>query len=99
MLSEVLSSPQARAWIIDRRITRNAVGAVVVQSIRPWLDSVPSNQLADHPFGGIAIQDLPKIESSALLLEVLSGTSFVVPPLPNTLFQRDPSSLMDESTE
>jgi arginine deiminase len=91
MLSEVLSSPQARAWILDRRITRNAVGAVVAQSIRPWLDSVPPVQLADHLIGGIAIQDLPKSESSALLLEVLGGTSFLVPPLPNTLFQRDPS--------
>ena len=37
------------------------------------------------------MEDLPKSESSALLLEVLGGTSFLIPPIPNTLFQRDPS--------
>jgi arginine deiminase len=91
LLSEVLSSHQARSWILDRRVTRNAVGGVVARSIRPWLETLPAVQLADHLIGGIAIQDLPQSESSALLLEVLGGTSFLVPPLPNTLFQRDPS--------
>ena len=41
--------------------------------------------------GGIALEELPKSENSALLLDVLGGTSFLIPPIPNTLFQRDPS--------
>jgi arginine deiminase len=52
---------------------------------------MPAEKLAEHLIGGIAIDDLPKSESSTLLLEVLGGTSFLVPPIPNTLFQRDPS--------
>ena len=60
-------------------------------AIRPWLDAMPAPALADHLIGGIAMEDLPKSESSALLLEVLGGTSFLIPPIPNTLFQRDPS--------
>ncbi|HEX2842713.1 arginine deiminase [Hyphomicrobium sp.] len=91
MLAETMSIPEARAWVLDRRITPNGVGEVLSRVIRPWLDELPPTNLADHLVGGIAMEDLPKSESSALLLEVLGGTSFLIPPLPNTLFQRDPS--------
>jgi arginine deiminase len=62
---------------------------VVAQAIPPWLAEIPAAKLADHLIGGIATQDLPKSESSALPLDVLGGTSLLIPP--NTLFQRDPS--------
>ena len=78
-------------WLLDRRITPNSVGRVTAMAMRPWLDAMPAPALADHLIGGIALEDLPKSESSALLLEVLGGTSFLIPPIPNTLFQRDPS--------
>jgi arginine deiminase len=91
LLAQVLNIADARSWILDRRVTANSVGRVVAQSVRPWLDAMPAAKLADHLIGGIAMQDLPKSESSALLLNVLGGTSFLLPPVPNTLFQRDPS--------
>ena len=91
LLAATLDDPEARSWILDRRITANSVGLVVTRAVRPWLDAMPAKQLADHLIGGIAIEDLPESESSALLLEILGGTSFLVPPIPNTLFQRDPS--------
>ena len=91
LLGQTLESPEARRWLLDRRITPNSVGRVTAMAIRPWLDAMPAPALADHLIGGIAMEDLPKSESSALLLEVLGGTSFLIPPIPNTLFQRDPS--------
>jgi arginine deiminase len=91
LLARILDSTEARAWILDRRITANSVGRVVAQTIRPWLEEIPAAKLADHLIGGIAIQDVPKSENSALLLDVHGGTSFLIPPIPNTLFQRDPS--------
>jgi arginine deiminase len=91
LLSQTLESSEARSWILDRRITANSVGRVVTQLIRPWLDAMPAPQVADHLIGGIALEDLPKSDNSALLLDVLGGTSFLIPPIPNTLFQRDPS--------
>src|SRR5205814_9161853 len=86
LLAATLDDPDARSWILDRRITANSVGLVVTRAVRPWLDAMPAKQLADHLIGGIAIEDLPESESSALLLEILGGTSFLVPPIPNTLF-------------
>lgn len=91
LLAQTVSNADARSWILDRRITANSVGPVVAQAVRPWLDALPAARLADHLIGGIAMEDLPKSESSTLLLEVLGGTSFLTPPIPNTLFQRDPS--------
>jgi len=91
LLAETLDDPVARAWVLDRRITENSVGGAVAQAIRPWLDEMSGKELAEALIGGIAIQDLPKSNTSGLLLEILGGTSFLVPPIPNTLFQRDPS--------
>jgi arginine deiminase len=91
LIAQTVASPAARAWILDRRITANSVGRMVAQAIRPWLDAMPAAKLAEHLIGGIAMEDLPKSETSALLLAVLGGTSFLIPPIPNTLFQRDPS--------
>jgi arginine deiminase len=91
LLAETLDDPTARAWVLDRRITDNSVGAAVAQAVRPWLDEMQGKELAEALIGGIAMQDLPKSNTSGLLLEVLGGTSFLVPPIPNTLFQRDPS--------
>ena len=91
LLAETLEDPTARAWVLDRRITDNSVGGAVAQAIRPWLDEMSGKELAEALIGGIALQDLPKSNTSGLLLEVLGGTSFLVPPIPNSLFQRDPS--------
>jgi arginine deiminase len=91
LLAETLEDAQARAWVLDRRITPNTVGAAVSRAVRPWLDELSGEALARFLIGGIALEDLPKSEGSALLLDMLGGTSFLVPPVPNSLFQRDPS--------
>ena len=91
MLAETLQDPAARAWVLDRRITVNDVGLGVAAAIRPWLDEMPAPKLAEHLIGGIAVLDLPGSEMSTMLLEAFGGTDFVIPPVPNTLFQRDPS--------
>jgi arginine deiminase len=91
LLAETLDDKEARAWVLDRRMTINEVGTGATQTLRPWLDEMPSPKLADHMIGGIAILELPKSEWSALLSQAFAGTDFIIPPLPNTLFQRDPT--------
>jgi arginine deiminase len=91
LLAETVKDPQARAWILDRRITANDVGVATARALRPWLDEVPAEKLAEHLIGGIAILDVPQSEQAAMLADAYGGTEFIVPPVPNTLFQRDPS--------
>jgi len=91
MLAETLQDPTARDWVLDRRITSNDVGAGLAVAMRPWLNEMPATKLAEHLIGGIAFLDLPQGETSSMLIEAYGGTDFVIPPVPNTLFQRDPS--------
>ena len=91
MLAETMKDKAARAWVLDRRITANDVGGGAARFMRPWLDEMPAEKLAEHLIGGIAILDLPKGEVGTMLAEAYGGTDFMIPPVPNTLFQRDPS--------
>src|SRR5215471_4178537 len=91
LLAEALKDKAARAWVLDRRISVNDVGIGAARFMRPWLDEMPAEKLAEHLIGGIAIQDVPKSEWSTLLADAYGGTDFLIPPIPNTLFQRDPS--------
>src|SRR5512139_2493997 len=91
MLAQTLAIKEARKFILDRRIVGNSVGVGTAKAIRPWLDEMPAKTLADHLIGGISIGDLPAGEISEFLTEAFGGVDFVLPPIPNTLFQRDPS--------
>jgi len=91
LLAETMATKDGRKFVLDRRITANAVGGATARAIRPWLDELDARKLAEHLIGGIAVADLPPSESSAFLTEAFGGTEFVLPPIPNTLFQRDPS--------
>ncbi len=91
LLAELLEDPIARDWVLDRRITPNDVGAGMARLLRPWLDEMPAAKLAEHLIGGIAVLDVPKDEVSQMLMDAYGGTDFIIPPVPNTLFQRDPS--------
>jgi len=91
LLAETLNDKEARQFVLDRRILANQVGRNVANSMRPWLDELPSKNLAAFLIGGVAVSDLPDIWGKELMLDVLGGTEFIIPPIPNTLFQRDSS--------
>jgi arginine deiminase len=91
MLAGAMDVPAGRKFVLDRRVTGNTVGPIAAEAIRPWLDAMPSAQLAEHLIGGIAISELPDTNMKAMMVEAFGATEFVLPPVPNTLFQRDPS--------
>jgi arginine deiminase len=91
LLAQTLEIKEARDFVLDRRITANSVGELTVGGVRPWLDQMPAKTLAEHLIGGIAIADLPESEVSIRLAEAFGETDFIMPPIPNTIFQRDPS--------
>lgn len=91
LLAESLENKEGRSFVLDRRIVPNVLGTQVAEAMRPWLDEMPSKELAAFLIGGIAVSDLPDIRGKDLMLEALGAPEFVIPPIPNTLFQRDPS--------
>lgn len=91
MLEQTVATPEGRKFVLDRRVTANMLGIGVADTMRPWLDEMPAQQLAAFLIGGISVGDLPKSKSQVMMKEALGDTDFIVPPIPNTLFQRDPS--------
>ncbi|MDM9628139.1 arginine deiminase [Rhizobium sp. S152] len=91
LLGQTLADRQARDFVLDRRITPNVLGSQIAEAMRPWLDEMNPTQLAAFMIGGISISDLPDVRAKALMLSALPESEFVIPPIPNTLFQRDPS--------
>ena len=91
LLAETLENKEAREFVLDRRITANAVGILGASTMRPWLAEMPAKQLAAFLIGGIAIADLPDSTMKKMMNVAYGGAEFVMPPIPNTLFQRDPS--------
>jgi arginine deiminase len=92
LLTEVFrDSPEARAFVLDRRITDNQVGPMLARILRPWLDELDARLLSRHLLGGVVMEDLPKDLITPLMREVLSESEFILRPVPNALFQRDPS--------
>ena len=91
LLSEAIADASGRAFVLDRRITPNEVGPGLAPVLRAWLDQMPSATLAEHLVGGIGLSDLPQSERISMMSEALGDSDFIIPPLPGTLFQRDPS--------
>src|SRR5215203_4906202 len=91
LLGQTLLDEAGRAFVLDRLITPNSVGFQNAAFMRPWLDEVSSDWLAAHLIGGITISDLPDSIGKGMMQEAFGAAEFVLPPIPNTLFQRDPS--------
>ncbi|MCP9759746.1 arginine deiminase [Aquitalea sp. S1-19] len=90
MLAATMDDKLARDWVLDRKIRPNTVGVGMLADLRSWLDEMPSKQLADHLVGGIAKFELP-FDAKGLFGGYLDQSDFVTMPVPNMLFQRDPS--------
>jgi arginine deiminase len=92
LLAEMLAIPQAKAWLLDRKIVANEVGPGLVAGTRAFLDGLGHRQLAQYLIGGLATTDLPADFRSpylALAREKTGVRDYLMPPLPNTLYTRD----------
>ncbi|WP_062516782.1 arginine deiminase [Demequina gelatinilytica] len=95
LLAETLALPEARAWLLDRKVTPDEVGLGLATDIRAYLDELGSMDLARHIIGGLSTLDLPRDFSPPgiqLVREESGMRDYLLPPLPNTLFTRDTTS-------
>lgn len=90
LLANTVKIPEARAWILDRRITEDQVGVGMLDELRGWLNEMSDLQLAVFLIGGITVQDLP-FQPAGMFGSYLGPDGFIIPPLPNTQFTRDNS--------
>lgn len=92
LLAETMDIPEAKAWLLDRKIIANEVGLGLVDETRAYLDGIDSRELAEFLIGGLATDDLPdefRTPYLALAREHAGVRDYLMPPLPNTLYTRD----------
>jgi arginine deiminase len=92
LLSETMAIPEAKAWLLDRKIVPNEVGLGLVDHTRAFLDGLDERTLAEYLIGGLSTVDLPegfRPGYIALARESAGVPEYLMPPLPNTLYTRD----------
>ena len=91
LLAETLAVAEGRAFVLGRVCTPELLGPSLVGEVRALFDDLDPMALAELLVGGVVGADLHPLRAHSLHWEVLSPDDFVLPPLPNHLFQRDTS--------
>jgi arginine deiminase len=92
LLADALATPEGRRFVIDRTCTPERFGEQMARSLRDRFDDADPTTLAELLIGGVLKSDLDLPPSSGLAWQALRDDDLVLPPLPNTLFQRDNSA-------
>jgi arginine deiminase len=91
LLAETLKIEQARAHVLDHTASETVLGPTLAGPVRAALDGMDPDTLARHLVGGLTKAEMG-LAVHSLLLASLDDGDFVLPPLPNHLFTRDPSA-------
>ena len=92
LLAATMDIPEAKTWLLDRKIIANEVGLGLVADTRAFLDELDTTALARFLIGGLSTRDLPddfRPAYMALARESTGVNEYLMPPLPNTLYTRD----------
>jgi arginine deiminase len=92
VLAQTVAVPEAKTWLLDRKIIANRVGLGLIDDTRSFLESLQPRALAEYLIGGLSTSDLPEDFRSAyvaLAREATGAREYLMPPLPNTLYTRD----------
>jgi len=97
LLTDALAkSEEARKRLVELAVSDYTVGISLADDVRSLLWGMKPDDLARHLIGGLTVAesglDVGKLRASSLPAAALTDEStFVLPPLPNTLFTRDSS--------
>jgi arginine deiminase len=91
LLRETLEHPQAREWVLSRRLRPEEVTTIFSRELTSWMTEMPADKLATKLTGGVTLTELPT-DIVRAVGRALRRTDFVLAPLPNQLFTRDTSA-------
>ena len=89
LLAETLVKPEVKDWVCANILSERQVGVLAARRAREWVETADPALVAEFLIGGITRADVQ--ESAGLAWETADPTTMLLPPLPNFLFQRDPS--------
>ena len=98
LLAEALQDREALTRVLEATVTEYTVGLGAVDEIRSAMAEMDSRELATHLIGGLTTGELEHkgvdvhgLTKHSLLTATAGEDTFVLQPLPNTLFTRDSS--------
>ncbi|HEX6256787.1 MAG TPA: arginine deiminase [Euzebyales bacterium] len=91
LLTDALADDAVRADVIARRATADSCGVELVDRVRGHLGDMAADELADTLIGGLTVAEVPGARAG-FVGGVIGPHAFLVPPLPNAVFTRDPSA-------
>ena len=89
LLTEALGQPRVMDWVSDHILGELKVGIAAADRAREWAQASDAELMTEFLIGGITRADVD--QDVGLVWESAGPTSMLLPPLPNLLFQRDPS--------
>ncbi|MBF8263904.1 MAG: Arginine deiminase [Parachlamydiales bacterium] len=94
LLMETMKNKKARKWILDKMFINYDFGLNSVKDLYSFLEEMPAKQLCYHLIAGLTIQEAA-IKNKGLIGYAYEEHNFILPPLPNHYFTRDPSCWLD----
>jgi arginine deiminase len=92
LLAQAIDQPGGREFLQEELTTATRFGPALDGPLDELIGSRPADLVAEALVGGVLKADLDLPKTSSLLLEYLDDDDFLLPPLPNHLFQRDNSA-------
>jgi arginine deiminase len=89
LLTQALATAEARDWVCGHILNEREIGIAAAQRAREVVAEADPAMVAEFLIGGITKADVQR--DVGLVWEAADPTSMLLPPLPNLLFQRDPS--------
>jgi arginine deiminase len=89
LLAEVLAEPEGRQWLIDHVAGERMLGVGGAKRAAEAIEALDPVDVANYLIGGVTRHDAEG--GAGLLWEASDPDALVMPPLPNFMFQRDPS--------
>jgi arginine deiminase len=89
LLAQALEDGAAREWVCEHVLNEREVGVGAAGRAREWVSEASHTDVAEFLIGGIARSEVSA--ELGLVWQSMDPTSMLLPPLPNFLFQRDPS--------
>jgi arginine deiminase len=91
LLTETLDQPDAREWVLSRRLRPEETTVMFAQELTDWMNEMSGDELATRLTGGVTARELPQ-NIASVVKNAMPPTDFVIAPLPNQLFMRDTSA-------
>lgn len=91
LFAEALTDDAAKRWVLQHMLNERMIGIAASAHASDAIDAMTTEEMAEFLISGVVPKELG-IPGVNLFYESVDPTSLTLAPLPNFIFQRDPSS-------